>query len=190
MAETARQARQRELLPAATPWVFVLIWNTGFDVARTATPHSPPLTFPSRRYVVSLLALGRLLAVVWPRLGGGEVTTSNFGLSVPALLSNTVGTPHQKRHATPADVRCANSVPIGAACVIALPAAVPEPSTPQWHAELVDALVRSVLGLTLGGSSLLMLLIQSGAATRVASRLHLAATDAARCWRGGWSARR
>ncbi len=184
MAEAARQARQRELLLAATPWVFGLIWNTGFDVARTEMAHSPP------QWLGLLLGLAGLLAVAWRKLSGGEVTTSNFGLSVPALLSNTVGTPHQKRHATPADVRCANSVPIGAACVIALPAAVPEPSTPQWHAELVDALVRSVLRLTLGGSPLLRLLIEHGAAARVARLLHLAATYTARCWRGGWSATR
>ena len=31
----------------AMPWVFVLIWSTGFVVARFGMPHAPPLTFLS-----------------------------------------------------------------------------------------------------------------------------------------------
>lgn len=255
MAETT--ARQREWLLAATPWVFVLIWSTGFVVARYAMPHSPPLTFLSWRYVFSLLAfalwlawvpgrwpigaaqwghlalsgalmhagylggvwaairagipagtvalvvglqpvltalwvssrgahrvalwqwlglllgLGGLVLVVWPKIGAGEVTPFNLGLSVLALMSITVGTLYQKRHVKPSDVRCANFVQIAAALVITLPAAMFEPGALEWHAELIGALIWSVLALTLGGSSLFMLLIQRGAATRVASLLYL-----------------
>jgi len=43
----------------------------------------------------------------------------------------------------------------------------------QWHADLVVALAWSVGGLSLGASSLLMLLIQRGASTRVASLFYL-----------------
>jgi drug/metabolite transporter (DMT)-like permease len=43
----------------------------------------------------------------------------------------------------------------------------------RWHPELVGALAWSVLGLTLGGSSLLFVLVQRGAATRVTSLLYL-----------------
>ena len=43
----------------------------------------------------------------------------------------------------------------------------------QWNAELAGAMAWSVLVLTLGGSSLLYLLIQRGAATAVTSLLYL-----------------
>ena len=39
------------------PWVFVLIWSTGFIVARFGMPHAPPLELPRR----ALRALGALL---------------------------------------------------------------------------------------------------------------------------------
>jgi drug/metabolite transporter (DMT)-like permease len=42
-----------------------------------------------------------------------------------------------------------------------------------WHRDLWIALAWSVLALTLGGSSLLFLLLQKGAATRVTSLLYL-----------------
>ena len=43
----------------------------------------------------------------------------------------------------------------------------------RWHPDLITALAWSVLALTLGGSSLLYLLIQRGAATQVTSLLYL-----------------
>ena len=52
------------------PWVFVLIWSTGFVVARFGMPHSPPLTFLSMRYALSLLCFGAWIVwarVAWPR---------------------------------------------------------------------------------------------------------------------------
>ena len=42
-----------------------------------------------------------------------------------------------------------------------------------WHPHLVGAILWSVFGLTLGGSSLLYLLIQRGAATQVTSLMYL-----------------
>ena len=52
------------------PWVFVLIWSTGFVVARFAMPYSPPLTFLSIRYAISLVCFAVwvwLARAVWPR---------------------------------------------------------------------------------------------------------------------------
>jgi drug/metabolite transporter (DMT)-like permease len=43
----------------------------------------------------------------------------------------------------------------------------------QWNLELIGAMAWSVLGLTVGGSSLLYLLIQRGAATSVTSLMYL-----------------
>ncbi len=258
MNATAGQRRSQALV-AAMPPVFVLIWSTGFIVARYGMPHSPALTLLAWRYGLSVLAFGLwialsrpswpqgraqwlhlgitgvlmhavylggvwssvragasagtvaliaglqpvltalwvsasgqeqrvaprqwaglllglagLLLVVWRKLGQGELGAFNLGLAVAALLGITVGTLYQKRHVQPCDVRTANFVQLAAAFAVTLPLSWAVDVAPlQWHPELIGALAWSVLVLTLGGSSLLYLLIQQGAATRVTSLLYL-----------------
>ena len=43
----------------AMPAVFVLIWSTGFVVARYGMPHAPPLRFLALRFALSMLRLRR-----------------------------------------------------------------------------------------------------------------------------------
>ena len=97
-----------------------------------------------------------------------------------ALVSITAGTLYQKRFVQPCDVRTANLVQLAAALVVTLPLALMETESMRWwladgglNGELVGAVAWSVLGLTLGGSSLLYLLIQRGAATTVTSLMYL-----------------
>ena len=253
-----RSAEQERALLAAMPAVFVLIWSTGFVVARYGMPHAPPLGFLALRYALSVLAFGVWIALAraaWPRgraqwghlavsgilmhagylggvwmavkagigagtvalvvglqpvltalwlsatgsahaiaarqwaglllglcglvlvvshkLGAGEVTPWNLSLSVLALLSITAGTLYQKRFVQACDVRTANTVQLAAALVVTAPLAWLEGGAWQMHPELVGAMAWSVLALTLGGSSLLYLLIQRGAATRVTSLMYL-----------------
>lgn len=252
------QAVPGATLVRAMPAVFVLIWSTGFIVARYGMPHAPPLTFLSWRYALSVLAFGLwiaatrpafprhgaqvlhlavtgvlmhagylggvwaavkagapagtvalivglqpvltalwvsasgqearasarqwfglllgllgLLLVVWRKLGSGEITPFNSSLCLGALLCITVGTLYQKRFVKPCDVRTASLVQLSAALAVSLPLALLEPTGMQWHPELIGALAWSVLALTLGASSLLYLLIQRGAATRVTSLMYL-----------------
>jgi drug/metabolite transporter (DMT)-like permease len=240
------------------PAVFVLVWSTGFVVARYGMPHAPPLGFLTLRYALSVLAFGAWIALsraAWPRsraqwghlalsgvlmhagylggvwaavkagigagtvslivglqpvltavwlsatgsahaisarqwlglllglgglllvvghkLGAGEVTAFNFGLAIFALLSITAGTLYQKRFVQPCDVRTANCVQIGAALIVTAPLALLEHGAWQLHPELVGAMAWSVLVLTLGGSSMLYLLIQRGAAAKVTSLLYM-----------------
>jgi drug/metabolite transporter (DMT)-like permease len=242
----------------AMPALFVLIWSTGFVVARYGMPHAPPLGFLAWRYALSLLAFalwialsraawprdarqwlhlgvtgalihagylggvwaavkagisagtvalicglqpvltalwvsftgvehrvsGRqwvglllgfagLVLVVWRKVGVGEVTAWSFALSVFALGCITVGTLYQKRFVAPCDVRTAHAIQICAALAVTLPFATLEHEVVVLHPELVGAMAWSVLVLTLGGSSLLYVLIQRGAATRVTSLLYL-----------------
>lgn len=243
----------------AMPVVFVLIWSTGFVVARLGMPHAPALTFLAWRFALSIVAIGAWVAlsrqvawprdraqwlhlgvvgilmhggylggvwvavkagmsaglaalivclqpvltaawlswrgaghrvssrqwaglalglggltlVVWRRMQGGEVTIAQLLPAVLALLSITVGTLYQKRYVAPADVRPANLIQLTAALLVTAPLSSLESGTMQWGAELVAAMTWSVLGLTLGGSSLLYLLIQRGAATQVTSLLYL-----------------
>jgi drug/metabolite transporter (DMT)-like permease len=254
----ADPAGRRATLLAAMPAVFVLVWSTGFVVARYGMPHAPPLGFLALRYALSVTAFGAWITIVraaWPvgraqwlhlavtgtlmhagylggvwaavkagigagtvaliiglqpvltaiwlslpggagaisrrewlglvlglgglmlvvghKLGVGEVTAFNFGLAVFALLSITVGTLYQKRFVKPCDVRTANAVQLGAALLVTTPLAVLEGGTWQMHPQLVGAMAWSVLVLTLGGSSMLYLLIQRGAAAKVTSLLYM-----------------
>jgi len=247
------------------PAVFVLIWSTGFIVAKYGLPYAPPLTFLAIRYFLSIacfliwivlaraswpregrqwlhlavtgvlmqagylggvwvavkagmgsgltalivglqpvltalwvswaasgnagesasrvtsrqwmglaLGLGGLLLVVSHKLGGGhEVTGLTLASTLFALLSITVGTLYQKRFVKPADVRCAGAVQMGAALLVTLPLVFFETGAVIWNHQFVGAMAWSVLVLTLGGSSLLYLLIQRGAAMSVTSLLYL-----------------
>jgi drug/metabolite transporter (DMT)-like permease len=253
-------ASQDLALRRAMPWLFVLIWSTGFIVARFGMPYSPPLSFLSIRYLLSALCFGVWIAwsgAAWPRdrvqwlhlgvtgvlihagylggvwaavksglgagtiallvglqpvltalwisagaratqervsarqwiglalglgglalvvsgkLGAGEVTPWNLGLAVFALLSITVGTLYQKRFVAACDVRTANTVQLMAALLVTLPLALLETEAMVWSPSMIGAMAWSVFGLTLGGSSLLYLLIQRGAATAVTSLLYL-----------------
>ena len=261
----AHGADPRQALIRVMPWVFVLIWSTGFVVARFAMPHSPPFSFLVLRYALSLtclvvwvvlarvawpvtarqwlhlsvvgmllhagylgavwaavkagigagtvalvvglqpvltamwltsvasrngpdrpasavsarqwaglaLGLGGLTLVVRHKLGAGEVTAHNLILALIGLVSITVGTLYQKRYVKACDVRSASAIQLFAALVVSLPLALLETESVVWHPHLIGALAWSVLVLTLGGSSLLYLLIQRGAATRVASLMYL-----------------
>ncbi len=52
------------------PFAFVLLWSTGFIVAKTAAPHAPPLTFLLYRFagvVILLLPIIAATRAPWPR---------------------------------------------------------------------------------------------------------------------------
>ena len=242
----------------AMPAVFVLIWSTGFVVARFGMPHAPPLGFLAVRYALSIVAfaiwiswaraawprgsrqwmhlsvtgvlmhagylggvwmavkgglgaglaalmvglqplltalwvsatgsehrvslrqwiglglgLAGLVLVLWNKMAVGEASPANVTAALVALASITVGTLYQKRWVRPCDVRTANAVQLLAALLVTAPLALLENSAVQMHAELVGAMAWSVLVLTLGGSSLLYMLIQRGAATAVTSLMYL-----------------
>jgi drug/metabolite transporter (DMT)-like permease len=65
-AASARNAGWLRAMPA----VFVLIWSTGFIVARYGMPYAPPLKFLAVRYALSLVCFGiwvALARVAWPK---------------------------------------------------------------------------------------------------------------------------
>jgi drug/metabolite transporter (DMT)-like permease len=126
-----------------------------------------------RQWLGLTLGLGGLVLVVWNKLGHGEVTPVNLGLCVMALLAITAGTLYQKRYVAPCDVRTANMVQLMAAFVVVLPLALMEHEAVQPQPALLGAMAWSVLVLTLGGSSLLYMMVQRGAATRVTSLMYL-----------------
>lgn len=69
MSEVRSAARHAAWLSAA-PLVFVLLWSTGFIVAKYAAPHAPPLTFLLYRFAGAVAILLPIVAVTkapWPR---------------------------------------------------------------------------------------------------------------------------
>lgn len=132
------------------------------------------------------LALGfvGLAMVVSRKLEGGiEVTPWSLTMAVMALCAITIGTLYQKRFVQPCDVRSANAVQLMAAFMVTLPIACLEVESVRWTHEMMGALAWSVIGLTLGGSSLFYLLIQRGAAASVTSLMYLVPpTTAVMAW--------
>jgi drug/metabolite transporter (DMT)-like permease len=128
----------------------------------------------ARQWSGLLLGLLGLWLVVSRKFGqGGEANWQNMAMAVAALLAITLGTLYQKKFLKPCDVRTANVVQLGAAFLVTLPFALIESESMRWNAELIGAMAWSVLVLTLGGSSLLYLLIQRGAAASVTSLMYL-----------------
>jgi drug/metabolite transporter (DMT)-like permease len=149
--------------------VLTAVW-----VSRMGESGSGQSRVSGRQWLGLVLGLAGLLLVVSRKFGAGnEATPHTLGFAVLALLSITAGTLYQKRFVAPADVRSANAIQLGAALLVTLPFAWLETEPIQWTAGFMGALAWAVLGLTLGGSSLLYMLIQRGAATAVTSLLYL-----------------
>jgi drug/metabolite transporter (DMT)-like permease len=130
-----------------------------------------------RQWMGLILGFCGLLLVVWRKLTQGSaldhVNLVNVSFAVMALFSITLGTLYQKSFVKPCDVRSANTVQLIAALLVTTPLALLETEAIQWNSELWGAMAWSVLGLTLGGSSLLYMLIQKGAAASVTSLMYL-----------------
>lgn len=63
-----------DLLARLAPPLFVLIWATGFIVARLVAPHADPLTFLATRYALAIAILAAVAVASgapWPRTGRG-----------------------------------------------------------------------------------------------------------------------
>ena len=68
LSEPTQKGRRAAWL-AAAPLAFVLIWSTGFIVAKYAAPHAPPLTFLLYRFAGVILILLPIIAITrapWP----------------------------------------------------------------------------------------------------------------------------
>jgi drug/metabolite transporter (DMT)-like permease len=117
--------------------------------------------------------LGLFMVVSSKLAVASEVNAQTVGFCLCALAGITIGTLYQKRFVQTCDVRTAMTVQVFAALVLTLPLALLENEPVRWNTEMAGALAWSVCVLTLGGSSLLYLLIQRGAATQVTSLMYL-----------------
>ncbi|MBH1957172.1 DMT family transporter [Polaromonas sp.] len=154
--------------------VLTALWLSWAGSPGSSSPLAAQAQVTSRQWVGLALGLGGLLLVVARKFGSGsEVTALTLGCAVFALFCITVGTLYQKHFVQPTDVRSANAIQLAAALLVTLPFSLMETEAIVWNAEFMGAMAWSVLALTLGGSSLLYLLIQRGAATSVTSLLYL-----------------
>ncbi len=258
MTSSAGLGSASSVFDRSVPALFVLIWSTGFIVAKYGMPHAPPMSFLACRYALSLIifavwmqvaglrwpsdrsawghlavtgilmhagylggvwaavkggmssgtsalivGLQPILTAIWTSWSGhdhrttvrqwwglgiglvgltlvvsrklsfGEASWASLADCLLALMCITVGTLYQKRYVKPTDVRQANAVQLMAALAVTLPLALWESEPIRWNSEVIGALAWSVLVLTLGGSTLLVFLIQRGGATGVASLMYL-----------------
>lgn len=115
-----------------------------------------------------------VLVVVWDKLHLDGVGPLTLGLNLLALFSMTAGTLYQKKFCGANDLRTQSVVQFAAAFVVLLPFGLLfEPLTVDWTPRFVFALGWSVLVLSLGSISLLLLMIRRGAVTQVASLFYL-----------------
>lgn len=71
------------VMVAIAPIAFVVLWSTGFIVARLVAPHSDPLTFLSARYVLAVAVLTLVALAMrapWPRSPRAILTNAVSGI--------------------------------------------------------------------------------------------------------------
>jgi drug/metabolite transporter (DMT)-like permease len=242
---------------AAAPFLFILIWASGYVVAKAAAPYADPLSFLVIRYagVIALMtALAVIARALWParpidvlhlavagvciqaiylggvwvavkhgmpaglaalivnlqpvltaiavgaagervrlrqwaglalgfagvamvvssKLGGAGMGWAPVWLSVLALLAITAGTLYQKRFIPAFDLRTGQVVQFAASVAVTLPFALAfEAFRIEWNAQVIAAMLWSIVVLSGGGISLLFLMIRHGAATEVTSYMYL-----------------
>lgn len=126
-----------------------------------------------RQWFGLLLGLAGLGCVLWDKLGTVEVQLEPMLWVLLALTCITVGTLYQKTYVQACDVRTANTVQMIGALLVSAPLALIEPHHITWNLDTVLALIWAVLGLSMGASSLMYIMIQRGAVTKVTSLLYL-----------------
>jgi drug/metabolite transporter (DMT)-like permease len=120
--------------------------------------------------------------IVWPRLRAGHaVPLGPLMVAFGATLSLSLGTLWQKRSKPAMDLRVNAAIQFIGAFVLTLPVAwLLEPAhTFHASAALFAALAWAVLGLSVGGISIMLALLRRGAASRVAPLLYLSPPVAA-----------
>jgi len=74
-------------LVALMPGLFVLLWSTGFVVAKYAAPHAPPLAFLLWRYAAAVIVLLPIIAITqapWPRNAAAWLHVAVVGVLLQA----------------------------------------------------------------------------------------------------------
>jgi drug/metabolite transporter (DMT)-like permease len=129
----------------------------------------------SRQWVGVALGFGGVVLVVWQKLvASGTPLMLPTLLCVFALLAMTAGTLYQKRRVPNFDLRTGQAIQAMASIVVTLPFALAfESFRIDWNAQVILAMLWSVVVLTGGGISLIFLMLRQGRATTVTSYMYL-----------------
>ena len=120
------------------------------------------------------LGAAGVVLVVWDKLHLTGIGGATVALTVLALTSITLGTLYQKRFCGANDLRTQSVIQFIAAFAVLLPFGLAfETLQVVWARDFIIALAWSVLVLSLGSISLLLLMIRQGAVTQVASLFYL-----------------
>jgi len=128
--------------------------------------------------LVGVIGVGLIVA---PKIGGVQgVPMHALAVALLATLSLTLGTIWQKRTQPQLDLRVNAAIQFVGAFVLTVPfAIVLEAHRFDHSAALYGALAWAVLGLSVGGISILLVLLRRGAASKVAPLLYLSPPIAA-----------
>ncbi|MEZ5926355.1 MAG: DMT family transporter [Hyphomicrobiaceae bacterium] len=129
-----------------------------------------------RHWLGLALGIAGVALVLWPRIaeGSADAQPSTVGAALLGLAGITLGSIYQKRFGGGHSLVSAGTFQfLGGTVVVALAALMLEQGRVEWTGELIFALGWSVLVLSLGAISLLMLMIRRGAIARVAAYFYL-----------------
>jgi drug/metabolite transporter (DMT)-like permease len=156
---------------------------TGLSPLLTALLARPLLheRLVARQWAGILVGMAGVALIVSPRLHGNEVLPlAPMGAALVATLSLALGTLWQKRSRPTMDLRVNAAMQFVGAFVLTLPAAwILEAHRFDASPALLGALAWAVLGLSVGGISIMLALLRRGAASRVAPLLYFSPPVAA-----------
>jgi drug/metabolite transporter (DMT)-like permease len=135
----------------------------------------------ARQWTGIAVGLGGVALIVAPRMGSVEgVPLHALAAALLATLGFTLGTIWQKRSAPGTDLRVNATIQFVGALMLTAPVAWAIESGRFDHSPaLYGALAWAVLGLSVGGISILLVLLKRGAASKVAPLLYLSPPVAA-----------
>lgn len=135
----------------------------------------------ARQWVGIAVGVGGIALIVAPKLGSVDgVPLVALAVALAATLSLTLGTIWQKRSKPEMDLRVNAAIQFVGALVITAPVALlTEAGRFDHDLALWGALAWAVLGLSVGGISILLVLLKRGAASKVAPLLYLSPPVAA-----------
>jgi drug/metabolite transporter (DMT)-like permease len=93
MSQSPLSSKSSSLFLTLTPAIFVLLWSTGWIVARYAAPHADPLTFLSVRYAVAFMVIAVFALAIrapWPSGKWAIIHTLISGVLIHAIYLGAV----------------------------------------------------------------------------------------------------
>ncbi|MBL8675155.1 MAG: DMT family transporter [Rhodospirillales bacterium] len=131
------------------------------------------------QWIGVVLGFAGIGLVLWPKLAGpvaGDLAAVATPIAINAggMLAATLGAFYQKRFLARSDLLSTQTLQFTSAFIFTLPVALAvESFRIEWNTTIVATMAWSVLGMSIGASCLLLLLIRHGAVSRAAALMYL-----------------